>query len=243
MCSSDIYILISLVPIPTVRVTALNTQTVGQSLTLQCEVTTVRGITSGVDIVWRSGGTMLRSTNDTTADTIGNSLVYTDSYNISTLNTSDNNRVIECEIMIDVDPIVTANGNIMLDVIGEYLLYYYCIHMYPCSHVVPISPIIITPPGPIQGSVVGSPLSLNCIVSTVIGVDSDIVMIGWMGPGGVITNDSRVTISPTTSSGNNYTSILQFTYLIEDDEREYICNVTILETSVVESVRLEDFVG
>ena len=223
--------------------TALNTQTVGQSLTLQCEVTTVRGITSGVDIVWSSGGTVLRSTNDTTADTIGNSLVYTDSYNISTLNTSDNNRVIECEIMIDVDPIVTANGNIMLDVIGEYCIYVVIIHMYPCSHTVPISPIIITPPGPIQGSVVGSPLSLNCTVSTVIGVDSDIVMIGWMGPGGVITNDSRVTISPTTSSGNNYTSILQFTYLIEDDEHEYICNVTILETSVVESVRLEDFVG
>ena len=110
-------------------------------------------------------------------------------------------------------------------------------------YVVPISPIIISPPGPIQGSVVGDPLSFNCTVSTVIEVDSDILMISWVGPGGVITNDSRVTISPTTSSGNNYTSNLQFTYLMEDDEGEYICNVTILETSLAQSVQLENFVG
>ena len=103
--------------------TALDTQTVGQSLTLQCEVTTVRGITSRVDIVWSSGGTELERMNDTTATTMDDSLVYTDSYNIATLNTSDNNRVIECEIVIDVDPIVTANGTIMLDVIGEYCAY------------------------------------------------------------------------------------------------------------------------
>ena len=120
----------------------------------------------------------------------------------------------------------------------------YIIICFHVSHVVPISPIIISPPGRIQGSVVGDPLSFNCTVSTVIGVDSDIVMIGWVGPGGVsIMNDSRVTISPTTSSGNNYTSNLQFTYLMEDDEGKYICNVTILETSFVQSVQLENFVG
>ena len=57
-------------------------------------------------------------------------------------------------------------------------------------------------------------------------------MISWMGPGGEsITNDSRVTISPTTSSGNNYTSSLQFTYLMEGDEGMYTCNVMILETN------------
>ena len=118
-----VLLLISLVPLPTVNVTALSNQTVGQSLTLQCEVTTVRGITSTVDIVWSSGSMELNRTNDTTATLMGNSLVYTDSYNIPTLNTSDNNRVIECEIVIDVDPVVTANGNIMLDVIGEYIVH------------------------------------------------------------------------------------------------------------------------
>ena len=79
---------------------------------------------------------------------------------------------------------------------------------------------------------VGSPQDIRCIVSTVSGVELSSVMISWMGPGGEsITNDSRVTISPTTSSGNNYTSSLQFTYLMEGDEGMYTCNVMILETN------------
>ena len=79
---------------------------------------------------------------------------------------------------------------------------------------------------------VGSPQDIQCTVSTVSGVELSSVMISWMGPGREsITNDSRVTISPTTSSGNNYTSILQFTYLMEGDEGMYTCDVMILETS------------
>ena len=84
----------------------------------------------------------------------------------------------------------------------------------------------------IFGATVGSPQDIQCIVGTVSGVELSSVMISWMGPGGEsITNDSRVTISPTTSSGNNYTSSLQFTYLMEGDEGMYTCNVMILETT------------
>ena len=86
---------------------------------------------------------------------------------------------------------------------------------------------------------VGSPQVINCTVSTVSGVESSSVMISWMGPGGVIRNDSRVTISPTTSSDNSYTSSLQFTYLMEGDEGTYTCNVMILETSGSKSVELQ----
>ena len=65
-------------------------------------------------------------------------------------------------------------------------------------------------------------------------------MINWMGPGGdTITNDSRVAIKPTTSSGNNYTSSIQFSYLMKGDEGTYMCNVMILETSGSASVVLE----
>ena len=96
------------------------------------------------------------------------------------------------------------------------------------------------PSGPIQGAMVGSPQDIQCIVSTVSGVELSSVMISWMGPGGEsITNDSRVTISPTTSSGNNYTSSLQFTYLMEGDEGMYTCNVMILEDSVKDAVEIE----
>ena len=85
----------------------------------------------------------------------------------------------------------------------------------------------------------GSPQVINCIVSTVSGVKSSSVMISWMGPGGIITSDSRVTISPTSSSGNTYTSNLQFTYLMEGDEGTYTCNVMILGTSESQSVEIQ----
>ena len=100
--------------------TAPNTQTVGQSLTLQCEVTTVRGITSSVDIVWSSGGTELERTNNVSSTTMDNSLVYTDSYTISQLSTTDEGRVIQCEVVINTSPSVMASDSITLDVTGKY---------------------------------------------------------------------------------------------------------------------------
>ena len=97
-----------------------NTQTVGQSLTLQCEVTTVRGITSRVDIVWSSGGTELERMNDVSSTTMDNSLVYTDSYTISQLSTTDEGRVIRCEVVINASSSVLASDSITLDVTGEH---------------------------------------------------------------------------------------------------------------------------
>ena len=100
------------------------------------------------------------------------------------------------------------------------------------SFIVPDPIIIMIPYNLTSGAMVGSPQDIQCIVSTVSGVELSSVMISWMGPGGesTVTNDSRVTISPTTSSGNNYTSNLQFTYLMEIDEGLYTCDVMILET-------------
>ena len=100
--------------------TAPNTQTVGQSLTLQCEVTTVRGITSRVDIVWSSGGTELERMNDVSSTTMDNSLVYTDSYTISQLSTTDEDRMIQCEVVINASSPVLASDSITLDVTGEH---------------------------------------------------------------------------------------------------------------------------
>ena len=125
------------VPTPTVSVTGPNTQTVGQSLTLQCEVTTVRGITSRVDIVWSSGSTLLRRINDTTLNTtMINSLVYMDSFTILSLSTTDEGRMIQCEVVINVSPSVMASDIITLDVTGEYILiliFWSSIHYYTDS--------------------------------------------------------------------------------------------------------------
>ena len=91
---------------------------------------------------------------------------------------------------------------------------------------------------------VGSPQDIQCIVSTVSGVELSSVMISWMGPGGEsITNDSRVTIGPTTSSGNNYTSNLQFTYLMEGNEGIYACKVMILEAKNFTSLEITNLTG
>ena len=99
--------------------TAPITQIVGQSLTLQCEVATVRGITSRVDIVWSIDGTELEWMNDVSSTTMDNSLVYTDYYNISHLNETDDGRVIQCEGVINASPSIMANDSITLDVTGE----------------------------------------------------------------------------------------------------------------------------
>ena len=108
-------------------------------------------------------------------------------------------------------------------------------------HTVPDPMVTISPPGPIQGAMVGSPRVINCTVSTVSGVESSSVMISWMGPGGVITTtNGRVSIGSVTDDGNNmYTRSLQFTYLMEGDEGTYTCNVMILDTSEPQSVELQ----
>ena len=99
--------------------TAPNTQLVGQSLTLQCEVTTVRGITSSVDIVWRDGSTVLRRMDGVSLTTMDSSLVYTDSYTISQLSEANDGNMIQCEVVINTSPSVMDTDSITLDVTGE----------------------------------------------------------------------------------------------------------------------------
>ena len=68
----------------------------------------------------------------------------------------------------------------------------------------PVPTVIISPVGPIQKVTMDGPLVIDCIVTTVSGVEIISVSISWTGPEEtMVTNDSRVTISPTTSSGNN----------------------------------------
>ena len=122
--------IVYLVPSPNVRITSGN-QIVGQSLTLQCNGTAVRGIISRVDIVWSSGGMELSRTNGTTPTTMGNSLVYTDSYTISQLSTIDEGRVIQCEVVINASPSVIASNSITLDVTGEcFNACQFCMSLY-----------------------------------------------------------------------------------------------------------------
>ena len=109
--------------------------------------------------------------------------------------------------------------------------------------IVPTLTVIISPTSPIQKAMVGSPQIINCTVSTFSEVQFSSEMVSWIGPGGIITNDSRMTISSTTSSGNNYTSSLQFTYLMEGDEGMYACYVMISEVSGSQSIVLPSLIS
>ena len=102
-------------------INAPSNQIVGQSLTLESSITTVRGITSRVDIVWSSNGEELRRIMGATPNsTNDNSEVYEVTYDIPLLSTSDNGRVIECEIKIMTTPLIVASNNVMLDVTGKW---------------------------------------------------------------------------------------------------------------------------
>ena len=89
-----------------------------------------------------------------------------------------------------------------------------------------------------QNHKVGNPEDFTCRISGAVGAELSAVMISWTGSRGVITNDNRVTISPITSSGNDFLSILRFEYLMEGEDGTYTCNVIILGTSVTGSTIL-----
>ena len=110
-----------LVPNPTsVTVTAPNTQIVGQSLTLECSVTTVRGITSRLDIEWSIGNVILQKVEEISSTlTINDSELYQNNYNISQVSTFDDGRVYQCKVTINTIPQIMATDKVTLDVTGK----------------------------------------------------------------------------------------------------------------------------
>ena len=54
---------------------------------------------------------------------------------------------------------------------------YMILHNFIALYTVPTPTVTISPSGPIQGAMVGSPQVINCTVSTVSGVESSSVMI------------------------------------------------------------------
>ena len=94
-------------------VTIIGNQTVGQSLTLECNATTLRGVTSDTIVTWYTSGMMVRNVSMVNSSTIGNSQVYTDLYTIS-LSTTDDGTVYLCEVFINSSSQVMANNSVTL---------------------------------------------------------------------------------------------------------------------------------
>jgi len=115
------YFINNIVPTPDVTVTALNNQTIGIPLSLRCNVTTVSGINSSVDIVWIKNDTEIERENDVLGYPINNAtMLYKSFYNITLLQMIDNSTTYHCQAVINTSPLVNNSDDYILNVIGEF---------------------------------------------------------------------------------------------------------------------------
>ena len=118
------------VPYPIVQITIFDNEiltnktlrnlAIGDPLTLDCTVTAVRGISSSVDIMWTTGGRVVRRVDDITADIENDSAIYTDSFEISSLSAIDNGREYQCTVVINANPSVRSSDQITLILSSEF---------------------------------------------------------------------------------------------------------------------------
>ena len=98
----------------------LGNVTIGDPLTLDCIVSAVRGISSSVDIIWTTGGRVLRRVDNITADIENDLAIYTDSFEISSLSAIDNGREYQCTVVINASQPVNSSDQITLIFPGKY---------------------------------------------------------------------------------------------------------------------------
>jgi len=107
-----------IVPPPTVQVAAPCEQVVGQSLTLQCNITAVSDIAATVDIIWTTGDTEVRRVENIQGSLISN---FTDFFTIPVLSRSDNNQEYQCEVVINTNPPIIENDTVVLNVTRKFI--------------------------------------------------------------------------------------------------------------------------
>ena len=84
---------------------------------LECSVTTVRGITSRIDLEWSFDNTTLQRMEgiNQTSDTVD----YINTYYISKVSTLDDSRAYQCKVIIYTIPQLMATDSTTLDVTGN----------------------------------------------------------------------------------------------------------------------------
>ena len=98
--------------------TAVN-QDIGDPLSLRCNVSTVKGITSNVSIVWMTNGKKLKQEDGNVKE---NKTNYTYGYNnySKNLTANDNNMVYHCQVIINTSrSSISGTGSVTLN-LGEY---------------------------------------------------------------------------------------------------------------------------
>ena len=87
-------------------------------------------------------------------------------------------------------------------------------------------PRIILRPNYLQQGIIGEPHDLVCLIALSSTAQSSSVDLTW----NFNSNDSRVTVIPTTittddSIGIIYTTVIQFDYLTKEDEENFKCTL------------------
>ena len=115
----------------------------------------------------------------------------------------------------------------------------YDIAIVLCKYTAP-TPRIFSRPAYPQHGIISEVYELVCLITLSSTAQSSSVNLTW----DITSNDDRVTVTPTTittddSIGIIYTTVIQFVYLIEEDEGNYTCAVTIDEDSAESTFNLE----
>lgn len=116
-----------LVPNPKINLTAPAVQNFMEPLTLTCEVTTVKGITSGMTITWTSLDNEIRRVENAIGDSVDNSVVYRDQFFISL--TSDGRY--DCKAVINSTSQLQSTASIRLELTCKCMVQaHICMHTY-----------------------------------------------------------------------------------------------------------------
>ena len=127
--------ILSVVPAPELSLDPVNPPTLGEQLILQCQATSIRGITSRLDFVWtRIYDDEVVVQTVMGANRTNDSLVYTDTYTTPmALSESDIGTVYLCTISLNNDvggEILTNSLNITLDTSISKYMYMYVHYLY-----------------------------------------------------------------------------------------------------------------
>ena len=118
---------------PDVTLTNLTIPTLNEQLTMQCEATVTRGVTSPVDIIWsRNNGTeILQRVDGANSTSRRDMLVFTDNYTTPMLTEDDNGMMYACTVSINTTPDRrSGNDFFILALHSKYKMY----HMHCICH-------------------------------------------------------------------------------------------------------------
>ena len=97
--------------------TAIGSQTMGDNLLLRCDANITKRISSSVNFTWKINDTEIGDTGQVVKHPLSDtSVLYTNSLNISSLNSTNNNTVYSCQAVINTSLSVNVSDAVSLTI-------------------------------------------------------------------------------------------------------------------------------